>query len=185
MLTVDLDNYRDNHQLLQIKNATIANNLSFDTRTWDSSNTSEITLFQRDKAPESPLEPCIPTSDKDNPDNICNWLVAPFDLTSGFGYKTSDNSSFFGPNFTLEVTYSTRALNGSDYVYTSHTSTVDLTYKDTDNNIKPLLTGFVSHGDYTLTLNIEKGGVVVLLDVAITPWISAETGADPRDVYNW
>lgn len=174
-------------------NETIPSYLSFDSEdpewTWES-KTGEITLFDK-SADYNTSDAFIPTYDKTAPNNVCNWLVAPFDLTSGFGYKASDNSSYFGPNFTLKVTYYARTEDSSvseGYRYSvPHTTEVDLTFEDaTDGNkVKPLFNSFVSHGDYTLTLNIEKGGVVVVLDVAITPWVSATTGADPRDVYNW
>ena len=173
---------------------TIVDNMDFENPTaWErNTNTDDVALFRKLSIDESP---CIPSADPENPSLICNWLVAPFDVTDNeFGYEKSDNTDYFGPSLTLEVTYvirtktGTNATTGKDeYQFSdSYTSKVDLTYIDTEyDKEKPLLTGFKSHGDYTLTLNIEKGGVAVLLDVGILPWIPAETDADPRDVYNW
>lgn len=171
---------------------TPADNLTFDTPTWGSGTgkkaTDEVTLFTHKHEVVDGVQPIIPTSDSTSPTPICSWLVAPFDITDeGFGYNTTASGDYFGPNLTLTVTYVIRTENSSgSYTFSSpYTSTADLTYKDEDDNVKPLFTGFVSHGDYTLTLNIQKGGVTVLLDVGILPWVPADTDADPRDVYNW
>ena len=176
-----------------VTGGTPTDNLTFDTPTWGNGTgekaIGEVTLFTHTHEVVDGVQPIIPSSVSTSPTSICSWLVAPFDIKKGFGYNTTASGDYFGPNLTLTVTYVIRTENsGGSFTFSSpYTSTVDLTYidEDDDDKVKPLFTGFVSHGDYTLTLNIQKGGVAVLLDVGILPWIPAETDADPRDVYNW
>lgn len=116
------------------------------------------------------------SSTKAKPTLISSWIVAPFDLshiyTSGSGYCLA-----------LQVVYDARVYDETTkkYSYTQYTSKwVPITDKDGN-----LLTKLEPNTEYTLVLDVQKGTLAVLLDVAILPWTDSETHASPHDVHNW
>ena len=132
---------------------------------------------------ESLLKPCI---SKNDPTTVCTWLVAPFVLDAAH-FNLQQNPK---PCFQLEVTYYTcrevtDAGGTKDYTCERQTKTVKLDAATLQLQAGKNFDRFVSGGDYVLTLCIDKGRIAVILDVAITPWVPGNTGADPRDLYNW
>ncbi len=132
---------------------------------------------------------CIPSPNKATPTLVGGCLVAPFNIAaSSFGYDSTDADKCL----TLNVTYWTKTKTGQKdtagndlFEWKEYKNNkVNLIFKDKDDNLVPLQS-FVSHGDYVITLNLDKGHIAVLLDVAITPWSEETTSASPRTVYNW
>ena len=162
-------------------NKTILDNTGYSvfspTPSTSPTNLGDVNLYPVENiAKDETTKYLLLSSTKAKPTLISSWIVAPFDLshiyTSGSGYCLA-----------LQVVYDARVYDETTkkYSYTQYTSKwVPITDKDGN-----LLTKLEPNTEYTLVLDVQKGTLAVLLDVAILPWTDSETHASPHDVHNW
>lgn len=148
---------------------------TFSKKTSDPTNQGDVALY-----PVQDIEKNVATqylllpSTKADALLVSSWMVAPFDLADIYGTSPSTP-----PCLALQVVYSAHSLDGT--LINQYTSQwIKIT--DSEGN---LLTKFEPNTEYTLVLDVQKGTLEVLLDVAILPWIESNTLASPHTVYNW